>query len=268
MLTKTIWIGMFAFALSACGQSHPSSSSQKDAVTPPVTTTESIPQTNDAPSDIDSADAAAISKLRPTTYYLAQEKNVDCKGKYGGINYNGTERSDIIEVDGSVIANVCTRFYKTLLMEGSAILQDRGHGEISINYGGVIGGTKRFHHLDRCVYGEGIRRDLCLLPYHTLAADNKVHKVDDIIFIPKAVGLELPDGTKHEGYFIVRDTGGAFTGAGGSRVDMFTGTDPDNRNVFLAAGFQKSNPMPAYKITGSSAEVVKQKLKDRFGDLY
>lgn len=222
----------------------------------------------DAPQEIDSHDVRKLSTLLPTTYYVPQEKQISCSGKYGNVTYNGSEKSDIHELNGSLIATVCTKFYKTLLMEGTAILQDRGLGEQAINYSGVVGGEKRFHVLDRCTYGEGIKRDLCLLPYHTLATDNKAHQPGDIIYIPKAHGLRLPDGSVHEGYFIVRDTGGAFNGIGPRRVDMFTGTEPDSNNVFSRAGFHKQNPLPAFKVQGASADIIKQRLKDRFGSLY
>ena len=127
---------------------------------------------------------------------------------------------------------------------------------------------KRFHVLNRCLYGEGVKRDLCLLPYHTLAADNTVHRIGDVIYVPKADGLTLPDGTIHKGFFIVRDTGGAFLGIGGQRVDMFVGTELDTNNIFSRAGLDRRNPMKAYKVTGDSAAYVRQQLKDQFGDLY
>lgn len=222
----------------------------------------------DSPQDLNAADIKKISTLLPTTYYVPQEKQISCSGKYGGVVYNGLEKSDIHELNGDVIATVCTKFYKTLLMEGTAILKDRGQGEKAINYSGVVKNEKRFHALDRCVFGEGIKRDLCLLPYHTLATDNQAHQPGDIIYIPKVSGLQLPDGSIHEGYFIVRDTGGAFNGIGPRRVDMFTGTETDSDNVFSRAGFHKQNPMGAFKIKGASAEIIKQRLKERFGDLY
>jgi 3D (Asp-Asp-Asp) domain-containing protein len=222
------------------------------------------------PEQVNPTDSQKISNLLPTTYFVPQEKNISCVGQYGGTGpvYNGKEKSQILELDGSLIATVCTRFLRYLNMEGSAILKDRGHGEVAINYSGVVGSQKRFHALDRCSFGEGTRRDLCLLPYHTLAADNKVHKIGDVIYVPKADGIVLPDGSIHEGFFIVRDTGGAFTGVGGQRVDMFTGTDPDNDNKFREAGFQKTNPLEAYKISGASAEAIKLRLKDKFEELY
>jgi 3D (Asp-Asp-Asp) domain-containing protein len=222
------------------------------------------------PVDTNVKDYKKISNLLPTTYFVPQEKDISCKGQYSnsGPVYKGTEKTKIQELDGTVIATVCTRFFKYLAMEGSAVLTDRGHGEVAVNYSGAVGATKRFHALDRCTFGEGTKRDLCLLPYHTLAADNNIHKIGDIIFIPKAVGLVLEDGSKHEGFFIVRDTGGAFRGAGAQRVDMFTGTDPDNDNAFREAGFDRRNPMEAFKVNGDSAEVIKLKLKEKFGELY
>ena len=218
------------------------------------------------PSQVNPVDSQKISSLLPTTYFLPQEKNISCVGQYGGNGtvYTGKEKSQILELDGSLIATVCTRFYRYLTMEGSAVLKN----QIAINYSGVVGNQKRFHALDRCAFGEGTRKDLCLLPYHSLAADNKVHKIGDVIYIPKADGIVLPDGSIHEGFFIVRDTGGAFTGVGGQRVDMFTGTDPDNNNKFREAGFERTRPLEAFKINGASAEAIKLRLKDKFEELY
>jgi 3D (Asp-Asp-Asp) domain-containing protein len=248
--------------LVACGKDPGSKSSlrgpERHPSKPPLDTeVEPDPRVN--PEDV-----KKIADLLPTMYYIAEEAKVNCKGKYGNATYNGTEKSKVRTMDGQVIATVCTRFYKVLMMEGSAVLRNN----ISVNYSGIVDGEKRFHKLDRCIYGEGVERDLCLLPYHTLATDNKVHQIGDILFVPKAVGLLLPDGTKHEGYFIVRDTGKAFEGIGAQRVDMFTGLDPDYSNVFQKAGFHHKNPMEAFKVSGPSADVVKDNLRAKFGTLY
>lgn len=251
----------------SCGGNNSSKSSrppERRPVEPPVI----ITQPTQSDNDIDPADTKQIPDLLPTMYYIAKESSTNCKGKYGGVVYDGSERSAVRTLEGEAIATVCTRFLKVLSMEGSAVLNDRGRGPQVVNFSGRVSGESRFHVLDRCIYGEGVKRDLCLLPYHTLAADNKVHAIDDIIFVPKAVGLKLPDGTTHAGYFIVRDTGGAFTGIGSKRVDMFTGTDPDYANVFQANGFDHHTPMEAYKIVGPSAELVRDRLKEKFGDLY
>ena len=253
----------------SCGKNSSKGSAslppERDDSNPPVIVT---PVPMPPPSDVNQADIMKITPLLPTMYYTAQEEKTNCKGKYGSSTYDGSERSNVISVDGKLIATVCTRFYRVLLMEGSAILSDRGAGKISVNYGGVVNGDRRYHLLERCIYGEGVKKDLCLLPYHTLATDNKVHAIGDIIYIPKAVGIVLPDGTAHEGYFIVRDTGAAFSGVGAQRVDMFTGLDPDYANVFLAAGFNHKKEVQAFKIKGRSAELIKEKLENKFGEIY
>ncbi|MES2526477.1 MAG: 3D domain-containing protein [Bdellovibrionota bacterium] len=255
--------------LLACGK-HSSKSShhnppERDESNPPVIVT---PVPMPPPSEVDEADMMKITPLLPTMYYTAQEEKTNCKGKYGNATYDGSERSNIISVEGKLIATVCTRFYRVLLMEGSAILRDRGNGKISVNYGGIVNGERRYHLLERCIYGEGVKKNLCLLPYHTLATDNKIHAIGDIIYIPKTVGIVLPDGSQHEGYFIVRDTGAAFNGVGAQRVDMFTGLDPDYANVFQAAGFHHKKEIQAFKIKGHSAELIKEKLENKFGEIY
>lgn len=251
--------------LSSCGKKESSDSKllppeQDERQTPPVVI--------DPPAEIDPSDVVKITDLLPTMYYTAEEEKVSCKGKYGTTTYNGTEKSKIKDMAGNTIATVCTRFYRVLLMEGSAILKDRGQGKMGVNYSAKIGEDRRYHKLERCTLGEGVKKDLCLLPYHTLASDNTIHAIGEIIYIPNAAGLKLPDDSIHDGYFIVRDTGSAFNGIGAQRVDMFTGLDPDYNNAFQRAGFHHKKPMGAFKIKGNSAEVVKEKLRQKFGDLY
>lgn len=218
--------------------------------------------------EIENEDMMKIPDVRPTTYYIANEAKVSCKGKYGRKFYSGKERQNLLTPNGKFIANVCSRFGALLLMEGSGILKDRGAGEIPVNYGRKVKGQARYTILNRCKFGEGVRGDLCLLPYHTIATDNKVHKVDEILYIPAAKGIQLPDGTTHDGTFIVRDTGGAFKGTAGKRVDLFVGTAPDFDNVFQRAGFDKTRALQAFKVKGQSAERIKEKLQEKFGELY
>jgi 3D (Asp-Asp-Asp) domain-containing protein len=50
--------------------------------------------------------------------------------------------------------------------------------------------------------------DAALIPKHT------------ILFIKETVGLPMPDGSAHDGYWYASDTGGAIKG---KRIDLFTG---------------------------------------------
>lgn len=204
-----------------------------------------------------------IADLLPTTYYLAQEDKISCKGSYRDDVYDGTEKTKVKTPGGKVIATVCSRYYRFLTMEGSGLLSDRGQGKLTINWAGKF----RFKIQKRCKMGHGISPKDCLLSHHTIAADPKIHKVGDIIYIPSAVGLQLPDGSTHNGYFIVLDTGGAFIGVGQQRVDLFVGLENDSNNVFRNAGFHHRSPIQAYKVTGQTWHDAFNGLKEKFGSL-
>lgn len=68
-------------------------------------------------------------------------------------------------------------------------------------------------------FGDGIEGYI-LVPYRTIAADPAFLKVGTALFIPNALGEALPDGTKHDGYFLVADAGGAIKG---HHLDVFQG---------------------------------------------
>lgn len=83
--------------------------------------------------------------------------------------------------------------------------------------------------------GYGILRGVPLDPFRTLAADIGALKSSEEkwkgkggicppltkVFIEEFVGVELPDGTTHDGWFVVNDTGG---GIFGCHFDVFVGT--------------------------------------------
>lgn len=268
-MSKTTWIALLLL-VTACGGGGKSSSSSpsRPPVLPDERTPEQGPSEERPDIEVNQGDLLRIADVLPTMYYVPKESDVSCRGRYGDTSFNGAEKSIVRTMNGTVLATVCTRFFRHLIMEGTAILKNRGQGEQTINYSGSVGDEKRFHVVDRCALGEGIRRDLCLLPHHTIAADNRIHKIGDIIYLAEVDGLRLPDGSLHDGYFIVRDTGSAFNGVGDQRIDLFVGLEPDFNNTFQRAGMHHRRPMKAYKVIGESAERVKQQLKDRFGELY
>ena len=89
----------------------------------------------------------------------------------------------------------------------------------------------------RCGIGYGSLRGIPLVPFRTLAADIghvKYTKAEPKwkgkggvvppgthVYIRQYDGLQLPDGTKHDGWFVVNDTGGGIYGA---HFDVFVGT--------------------------------------------
>ncbi len=55
----------------------------------------------------------------------------------------------------------------------------------------------------------------------TLATDPRVIPRRTRLFIRETVGMRMPDGTRHDGYWYASDTGGSIRG---QRVDLYTGS--------------------------------------------
>jgi hypothetical protein len=103
-----------------------------------------------------------------------------------------------------------------------------------------------FHVIDPAKLGEGygVLHGMPLVPFRTLAADIGAMKRSEPayrgkgglvplrtrVFIKEFVGVKLPGGDVHDGWFVVGDTGGAINGA---HFDVFTGTRALARQVKL-----------------------------------
>jgi len=55
----------------------------------------------------------------------------------------------------------------------------------------------------------------------TVAVDRKLIAPRSVLFIKETVGLKMPDGTAHDGFWYASDVGGAIKG---QRIDLYTGT--------------------------------------------
>ncbi len=60
------------------------------------------------------------------------------------------------------------------------------------------------------------------VPMRTAATDPRVVAKRTILFIPETVGMKMPDGSLHDGYWYASDTGG---GVKGARIDLYTGSN-------------------------------------------
>lgn len=58
------------------------------------------------------------------------------------------------------------------------------------------------------------------IPMRTAATDRNLVPRRTILFIKETVGMPMPDGTEHDGYWYASDVGGAVKG---NRIDLFTG---------------------------------------------
>lgn len=59
-----------------------------------------------------------------------------------------------------------------------------------------------------------------VVPMRTLAVDKNIIPRRTVVFIKETVGLKMPDGQAHDGYWYASDVGGAIKG---QRVDLYTG---------------------------------------------
>jgi len=59
-----------------------------------------------------------------------------------------------------------------------------------------------------------------VVPMRTLAVDKNIIPRRTVVFIKETVGLKMPDGATHDGYWYASDIGGAIKG---QRIDLYTG---------------------------------------------
>lgn len=65
----------------------------------------------------------------------------------------------------------------------------------------------------------------------TAAVDRRLIPEGTILYIKETVGLKMPDGSRHDGYWYASDTGGAIKGR---RIDLFTGFSAASMNPLRA----------------------------------
>ena len=59
-----------------------------------------------------------------------------------------------------------------------------------------------------------------VVPMRTIAVDKSIIPRRTVLFIKETVGLKMPDGATHDGYWYASDVGGAIKG---QRIDLYTG---------------------------------------------
>jgi len=59
-----------------------------------------------------------------------------------------------------------------------------------------------------------------VVPMRTIAVDKTLIPRRTVLFIKETVGLKMPDGAEHDGYWYASDVGGAIKG---ERIDLYTG---------------------------------------------
>ena len=85
------------------------------------------------------------------------------------------------------------------------------------------------------------------VPLRTVAVDPTLIPRRTILFIAETVGMPLPGGRTHDGYWYASDTGGAIKGA---RIDLFTGRGHASMGSAQAFNLKKLSISPAGHFVG------------------
>jgi 3D (Asp-Asp-Asp) domain-containing protein len=189
--------------------------------------------------------------ITPTIYFIPQ---------YDPAN-NQCESADLRDMKEkttkSTFASVCKSALEFCIMQGTCKVMVNSKYTL-LHYSEYVAGDYFFTLVDEavCPYGYGTKK-VCVDPFYSVAADLSIYKAGTVLYVPAAIGVILPDGKMHDGFFIVRDSGGAIKGYG--RFDFFTGFTPLDRskNPLTKLGFAwKGTNTPFFVIEGSEADRI------------
>jgi 3D (Asp-Asp-Asp) domain-containing protein len=145
--------------------------------------------------------------FRLSFYWLAYES------EYANEKYD----VDIYDRTGFWIGRYPSAFVFELKLEGTGFLRD---GRL-LNYAGPctwgIGTCFDVLEPDEHPLGRGVQNRR-LDPFRSVAVDPRRIPIGSPIFVPEIVGMELPDGTRHDGCLRADDQGGAIKGG---KLDFF-----------------------------------------------
>ncbi|NUN07493.1 MAG: murein transglycosylase [Bdellovibrio sp.] len=193
--------------------------------------------------------------MTPTIYYkpTIQNNKTSC---------SSSSLRDLLSPDGYTLVTMCEADYKECLMQGSCFVEEN-ETRTSYNYHSTKDGVARFIKVDltKCPYGYGVRSS-CLDPYFSAAADLKFHSPGDVIFIPRLVGAVMPTGEVHDGFIVIRDSGGGITGE--SRFDFFTGflDHKQKANTLARLGFGDPKNLIEYRKATNGESVLARERRN------
>lgn len=169
-------------------------------------------------------------------------------GFFASMSLEGTGKlSDgrLLNVTGNYVPVLASDYAPVVLVaQANNWLPDRaGYAGIQVRDGRAIAALA-FSQIADVGSGYGTAHGIALEPFRSLAGDIGAYPtsapewrgkgglapVGTRAWIPDWVGVLLPDGTRHDGWFLVHDTGGAIVGA---HFDVFCGTRALYRDVVV-----------------------------------
>lgn len=190
-------------------------------------------------------------------YYLVDEADE----RFAGLR----QEVRILDVYGRIIAMVSHEFKRKADTEGSGRLSD---GRV-ISYAGRATDGIRYRVVEGAKWGLGAANaewlsrlePYKLIPYRSVAVDPRKIPLGSVLFIPRAQGILLPNGTEHDGYFLAHDVGGAIKG---KRLDLFVGTEEDVDNAFTQNGLTNKSSLEVFLVEEPEAEEVRSRYRAQY----
>ncbi len=147
-------------------------------------------------------------------YWLAMETDYDEPEE---IQYGNADEVTLYTRDGFYIGSFPDKLAWSLRMEGTGVLSDgrviNYHGKCKFGYGTC------FQTMDTSTHpfgrGAGQRP---LVPFKSVAVDPRLIPIGEPVYVPEFDGMNLPDGTMHDGCVRADDTGG---GIKKKKMDFF-----------------------------------------------
>ena len=86
-----------------------------------------------------------------------------------------------------------------------------------------------------------------VVPMRTVAVDKTLIPRRTVLFIKETVGVKMPDGRAHDGYWYASDVGGAIKG---ERIDLFTGAGSGSMKPMMPLNLSKLSAVKVGEFKG------------------
>lgn len=137
-------------------------------------------------------------------YWLALETEFDDPDER---KYAPRDQAELYTRDGFFIGAVPEQMAWSMRMEGTGVMADgrviNYHGPCKYGYGTCFATLDPKEH----PFGRGAGQR-ALVPFKSVAVDQRLVKIGEPIYVPEFDGMQLPDGTVHDGCVRAEDTGG------------------------------------------------------------
>lgn len=183
---------------------------------------------------IQSAQLESLGLMRPSFYWVAVEKKEAAK-----------KTKKLFDKNGNLLAAVTPKYHKELTMEGTGKLLNKkiiNYESRRLNPDGTTEILWQFCPPE-APYGYGLGT-IPLVPFRSVATDLSVIPLGSKVFIPAAVGVKLPDGSVHDGYFTAVDIGDMIKN---KKIDIFTAYG-DQSDVFEKGGMQTGKMIEVFLV--------------------